>query len=176
MKASRLVEVLALCLLLQGAWGCGYRLAGTGGSSVIPEHIEIIAVPPFENRTQRPEIEQRVTEEVARVLNNRGKYRVVAVPAGAHAVLEGAVTSYRKAPVQFTSTGRATRVEAVITVQAVLRDTAEDAVLWSQSGLIFKQQYDVPDTGEFFDEESLALDLLARDVADTLVTSIFEGF
>ena len=38
------------------------------------------------------------------------------------------------------------------------------------------EQYDVPDRGEFFDEESVALDLLARGVANTLVTSIFEGF
>jgi hypothetical protein len=156
--------------------GCGYRLAGTGGGGPIPESVKIIAVPTFDNRTSRPEIEQRVTEEVTRVLNSRGKYRVVGNVSEADAILEGAVTSYRTVPVQFNPAGRATRVEAVITVQALLRETAGDETLWSQSGLIFKEQYEVPAAGVYFDQESIALDDLARGVADTLVTSIFEGF
>jgi outer membrane lipopolysaccharide assembly protein LptE/RlpB len=167
---------LLLAALAAAGAGCGYHLSGRGGPPPFLEGVKIIAVPPFENRTQRPEIEQRVTEEVTRVLNSRGKYRVIASPERADAVLEGAVTSYRTSPVQFTATGRANRVEAVITVQAVLRDSAEDHVLWSQSGLIFKEQYDVPESGQVFDQEIVALDLLARGVADTLVTSIFEGF
>ena len=156
---------------------CGYRLLGTGGAAALPESVQSIAVLPFDNRTNRPEIEQRVTEEVTRVLNSRGKYRVVPNPDKADAVLEGAVTSYRTIPVQFTSTGRANRVESVITVQAVLRDSAEDQILWSQSGLIFKTQFDVPDdTTDFFDRETVALDDIARGAADVLITSIFEGF
>ena len=79
MNLSRRGPILAGLLLLSllvGA-GCGYHLAGTGGPSVIPEHVKIIVVVPFENRTTRPEIEQRVTEEVARELSQRGKYEVV---------------------------------------------------------------------------------------------------
>jgi len=165
-----------VALLVVTVAGCGYHLSGRGGPPPFLEGVQIIAVPPFENRTKRPEIEQRVTEEVTRVLNSRGKYRVVPTAARADAVLEGAITSYRTQPVQFTATGRANREEAVITVQAVLRNAADDQVLWSQSGLIFKEQYDVPESGEVFDREIVALDLLARGVADTLVTSIFEGF
>ena len=171
---SPLVRPLALLLGVASTLACGYRLAGT--SSDLPAHIARIAVTPFENRTTRPEIEQRVTEQVARLLNSRGRYRTVTRTDEADAVLDGAVTSYRSLPVQFTSSGRATRVEAVITVQATLRDLADDTVLWSQSGLIFKEQFDVPESGEFFDQSGEALDLLARGVADALVTSIFEGF
>jgi hypothetical protein len=142
----------------------------------VPEHIQKIVVTAFENRTTRPEIEQRVTEEVTRVLNSRGRFRTVTLTAEANAVLDGAVTSYRSIPVQFTTSGRATRVEAVITVQATLRDVIDDSVIWSQSGLIFKEQFDVAESGEFIDESGVALDRLARGVADALVTSIFEGF
>lgn len=164
----------ALLLTCAVMSGCGYRLAGT--VSDLPSHIERIAVTTFENRTTRPEIEQRVTEEVTRVLNTRGRYRTVAQIDDANAVLEGAVTSYRAVPVQFTGSGRATRVEAVITVQATMRDVIDDTVLWSQSGLIFKEQFDVPESGVFIDESGEALDELARGVAEVLVTSIFEGF
>ena len=73
-----------VCGLLAGmlaASGCGYRLQGTGKSTILPEHIKTIAVQPFENTTQRPEIEQRVTEEVARELSTRKWYSVVSDPA-----------------------------------------------------------------------------------------------
>ena len=167
---------LALLPLAAACAGCGYRLSGTG--SVLPEHVKIIAVVPFTNRTERPEIEQRVTEAVAQELSRRGGYEVVSDPAKADALLEGVVTSYRTIPVEFTSEGRESRTEATLTIQATLRDTKSDVVLWNQSGLIFKEQFDVSEaeSGEFFDRETLALDALARGVAAALATSMFEGF
>lgn len=172
----RTIAAAALPLLALGAVACGYRLAGTG--SVLPENVKIIAVVPFANRTERPEIEQRVTEAVAQELSRRGGYEVVTDPTRADAVLEGVVTSYRTIPVEFTSEGRESRSEATLIVQATLRDTSTDSVLWNQAGLIFKEQYDVSEaeSGEFFDRETLALDALARGVAAALATSMFEGF
>jgi hypothetical protein len=145
---------------------------------VLPETVRAIAVVPFENRTTRPEIEQRVTEEVARELSQRGGYRVVGSGSGADAVLEGAVIDYRTSPVQISgTTGRRSRVEAVVTLEATVRDVASDAVLWRQSGLVFREQFDVPeDTEDFFDQETVALDEIARGAAGALVTSIIEGF
>ena len=63
-----------------------------------------------------------------------------------------------------------------MSIQASLREVASDEILWSQSGLIFREQFDVPETGEFFDQETLALDEIARGAAGVVVTSIFEGF
>lgn len=156
--------------------GCGYRLAGTGGTDVFPEHIKVLVVSPFENRTTRPEIEQRVTEAVARELSKRGRYEVVTDRTLADAMLEGAVTSYRTSPVEFGAESLATRVEAVVTIQATMRELATDDLLWSQDGLVFRGQFDVESTEDFFDEESLALDEIARGVAGALVTAMFEGF
>jgi outer membrane lipopolysaccharide assembly protein LptE/RlpB len=170
------VRPLLLVGLATLAAGCGYRLSGTGPSVVLPEHVKVIAVMPFENRTARSEIEQRVTEAVAMQLSQRGSYRVVADPTLADAVLQGAVVRYTTTPVSFTPTGRTSRMEAALTLQASVRDRTNDQILWSQSGLIFKEQFDVPETGEFFQQESLALDLLARDAGGALVTSIIEGF
>jgi len=173
--APRLALRVAVPLLLCGLAGCGYALVGT--TSALPENIKVIAVLPFENRTTRPEIEQRVTEEVASQLSRRRRYRVVTDRTTADAVLEGAVTQYRTTPVQFTAEGRASRVEVVVTIQAALREVATDELLWSQAGLVFKEQYDLPpETAEFFDQESAAQTEIAKGVAGVLVTSIFEGF
>lgn len=172
----RSTVVLLLAAILAGAGGCGYRLAGTGGGSAFPQ-VRVIVVVPFENRTRRPEIEQRVTEAIARELSKRGKYEVVTDRAKADAMLDGAVTGYRTTPVEFGSTSLATRVEALVTLQATLRELATDKVLWSQSGLVFREQFDVDESeGEFFDEESVALDGIARGAAGALVTSMLEGF
>lgn len=172
MSVKRLVSIVVLASVVPG---CGYKLAGGGG--FLPEHIRLIALDPFENRTDRPEIEQRVTEEVASELAKRGKYQVVPRREGADAFLEGAVTEFRTSPVQFNEQGRATRVETAVTIQATLRDLKNDTVLWSQSGLLFREQYDVPETeSDFFDRETLALDEIARGAAGALVTSILEGF
>jgi hypothetical protein len=172
---ASLAAVAALAALVPA--GCGYRLAG--GNTFLPPHIQVIVVLPFENRTTRPEIEQRVTEEVARELSKRGRYKLVTDRATADAVLEGAVTSYRTQAVEFGADARASRIEAVVTLQATLRERASDAVLWSQDGLVFREQFDVEATGQesvFLEEESVALDEIARGAAGLLVTSILEGF
>lgn len=174
MRAQPGVALLACGL----AMACGYHLQGRGvQGSVLPEHVRSIALVPFENHTTRPEIEQRVTEETARQLANRGRYRVVTDRTGADALLEGAIVGFRTDPVQFNFEGRATRVQTVVSIQATLRDLSNDEVLWSQSGLLFREQWDVPETDAgFFDQETLALDSIARGAANTLVNSILEGF
>ena len=159
------------------ATSCGYRLAGANANPAIPESLKIVAVIPFENQTKRPEIEQRVTEEVARELSKRGGYRVVTDRGTADGFLEGAVVGFDTMPVQFNAQGRATRVETVIRLRATLRDVRSGNPYWSQDGLVFREQYDVDETEQnFFDRETLALDALARGAAGALVASIFEGF
>ena len=166
---------VALCIVIAlSLAGCGYRLAGQGSS--LPEHIKIIVIVPFENRTTRPEIEQRVTEELALQFSKRGRYQVVKDRARADAMLEGAISSYRTLPVEFGDDALATRVEAIVTLEATLRDLSSDTVLWSQSGLIFREQYDVKSAEDISDQEIVAMDEIARGAAGALVTSILEGF
>ena len=153
---------------------------------MFPPHVRNITILPFENRTNRPEIEQRVTEEVARLMSQRGKFKVTSNRSDADAIMAGAIMSYNTTAVQFSSEGRAILVEAVVQIAATVRDSATDEILWSQAGLVFREQFDVPPTSAgtivagnvtgSFDEESLALDEIARGVAETLVNSIFEGF
>jgi TolB-like protein len=167
----RASAVLAIAL----SAGCGYKLAGTG--TFLPKNIKTIAVAPFENRSARPEIEVRTTEAVSRELSRRGGFKVVSDRATADALLEGVVTDFRTTPVQFNSQGRATRVETVVVLRASLREVASGQLLWSQSNLVFRDQYDVQQTDvNYFDLETLAMDELARGAAQVLVNSITEGF
>lgn len=169
---GRVVAAAAACAL---AAGCGYKLAGTG--TFLPKSIKTIAVGAFENKSARPEIEVRTTEAVARELSRRGGYKVVNDKAEADAYLEGAVTDFRTAPVQFSAEGRATRLETTVVLRASLRDLKSGEMLWSQANLVFRDQYDVQQTDvNYFDLETTALDDLAKGAAQTLVNSITEGF
>ncbi len=168
--------LLACVALVAGTGGCGYKLQGTGPSPFLPEHIRVIDLRPFENRTTRPEIEQRVTEEIARQFSRRGQYDVATAATNADALLEGAITAYRTEPVEFNADGRAIRMLAIVTLQASLRDLSNDEVLWSQSGMTFRDEFEVPPLGTFRDQETVAIEEIAREVAGALVSSLVEGF
>ena len=73
-------------------------------------------------------------------------------------------------------------------VESTLRATRTDEILWSQAGLIFREQFDVTPTdpaafsgrvageSEAIARETQAIEDIARGAALALVNSIFEGF
>jgi outer membrane lipopolysaccharide assembly protein LptE/RlpB len=164
----------ALLLIALPAAACGYRLAGR--NQVLPSTIKVIAVPPFENQTRRPEIEQRITEQVTATFIRRGGYRTTASASSADAVLKGQVTGYDVTPVSVGAQGRATRYEVVITATVELTTVPDARVLFRSSHFVFKEQYDVEGDATFFDREIEAINQIATHFAESLVTSILEGF
>jgi outer membrane lipopolysaccharide assembly protein LptE/RlpB len=174
-RISGLVGVALLGALLPAAAGCGYRLAGR--NQLLPPTVRVIGVPPFENKTRRPEIEQRITEQVTATFIQRGGYRTTASEAGADAVLRGEVTGYDVTPVSVGPDGRANRYEVVITASVQLDTVPGGEVLFRSSHFMFKKQYDVQgNVVNFFDQEIVAIEQIARDFAQSVVTSILEGF
>lgn len=172
--AIRLAAAAAV-MAATAAGGCGYRLAGR--NQLLPPTVKVIAVPPFENQTRRPEIEQRITEQVTATFIQRGGYRTTSTERGADAVLKGEVTGYEITPVSVGPEGRATRYEVVITASVELKSLPANEVLFSSSHFVFKKQYDVEGGAlNFFDQEILAINEISRDFAQSVVSSILEGF
>jgi hypothetical protein len=175
-----LVAVLAAAL----ATGCaGYRLAGRGGvSSFIPEGVRTIGVPQFGNRTSQPQLDQRISEALINEFVRRGRYQVLPESRGADVVLEGIIESYRTAPVTFSESGRYDRVEVTVTAQIRLVQMSPEKVLWAQNHYVFRGQYDLPQTQTapgslkvVVDQEIVAIDEIALDFAQSVVTTILEG-
>lgn len=173
--APRQVGLLAAPLLLAAALGCGYSL--TGRSSTLPAGIETIGVPMFANQTNRPELEQRITEGVVDEFVTRGRFKIVAGEEGAQAVLNGTIFTYTTVPVVINEQGRATRYEIMITARVVLREVGTDRTLWSDDRFLFKEQYEIAALAEtYIDREIIAIDEVAGDFAARVVSSILEGF
>jgi outer membrane lipopolysaccharide assembly protein LptE/RlpB len=172
LRRRGIVVLFAMAALL-GA--CGYRLAGR--NQLLPPQIKTIGIPPFANSTRRTEVEQRITEKVTQTFIARGGYRTVAGAEGADVVLKGEVTGYDVNPINVGPDGRATRYEVVVTARVELKDPLGEKIYFRSDHFVFKRQYDVPRSASvFFDREIQAIEEVARDFAESVVTSILEGF
>jgi hypothetical protein len=117
-------------------------------------------------------------EDIAREFLSRTHYVIVADPKQADAVLTGALTNMAAVPTTFDPvSGRATGIQAVVTLQLTLTNRATGAVLWRRPGADFRQQYEISiDPTKYFDESGPAMIRLSQDVARSVVTAILENF
>src|SRR5438093_187577 len=174
-RTPRTIASLGLLLAVISLAFCGYHLSGR--NRFLPPQVRRIAIPVFENETRRAEIEQRITESLLDEFIKRGEYQTQPTREGADAILEGAVTGYSATPVTLSGQGRATRLEVVVQARVRLSDLRTGRILWSQEHFIFRSQYDVDRTAATsFDREIVAIDRIARGFAQTVVTSLLEGF
>lgn len=155
---------------------CGYRLVGKGSS--LPAHVKVIGVPPFGNQTTRPELGQRITENVVEALVGRGQYRVVSDDRGVDAVLRGRVTSWDQKSLQLGEGDGATeRVSVTLRASVTFEDRVQRRVTWHQDDYSFTAEYDViGDPDEYFDTELEAVEEVADDFARAVVSAILQGF
>lgn len=162
--------------------GCGYSLAGRG--NFLPEYIAVIAVPTFQNRSDRVAVEELFTRKVVDELTARGRYRIQAETAGADALLSGTVVSLTALPSVLEggdpndpASSQASTYTVVVRAQVSFEDLVADNVIWSSNGFQFRDDFEIGDDPDaFFDQEGLTLERLAEEFAKSLVSSILEAF
>ena len=156
--------------------GCGYA---TGGKATrLPRDVKTIAVPAFVNQTQTYRIEQTMTAAVVREFISRSQYAILAdVSPDADAILRGTITSTQLSPLTYDSqTGRASSAMVIVTMKVSLTDKAGKPLFENQN-YTFREQYQVSrEISSFFEEESPAVERMARDFARTLVADILENY
>jgi outer membrane lipopolysaccharide assembly protein LptE/RlpB len=155
--------------------GCGYTLVGKG--STLPESIKIVQFTTLDNRTQRAGLEQRLSAEIARELASRGRFKVQSGSEGANALLSGAVSGFDLYPVSFDAQGRATDYQVRVTAQVSLKTIPEGTTLWENPAYTFRDNYQFSaSAASYVDRENEAIDKVAGRFAQSLVTSLLEGF
>ena len=173
--ARAVAALLAAAAAVLALGGCGYALVGRGSN--IPEDVRTVYLAPFENRTQRPQVEQFLTRALADELVRRGRFDVVNAEEGADARLSGSVVGFGATPVAFDPDGRATEYEISITAAVELRRLADDDVLWSNSRYIYRENYEVDASAtDFLDRETEAIEEAAERFAETMVSDLLLGF
>ena len=175
---TRTCAALAVMVACASHAACGYTLAGRG--SFLPDYIETIGIPLFDNDTSAFEVEQIVTQEVRQEFIGRGRYRVLPDTTGVDAVLEGAIRNIRIAPTSFTDDQQASRYVFTLTARIAFTDLTTNEVLWQNPSLQFSDEYEVASgvqsVSAFFGQRSNAVERIAQDFAETVVSSILEAF
>jgi len=172
--------VIALLALFQA--GCGYHTAGR--YNTLPKNIHVIAVPTMENKTTRYRVEQKLTEATIHEFLAKTNYHVVPDANGGDAVLTGKVLSMEAVPLLFqttstptTSTAQATAMLVTMRCEVTFTDRSTDKVLYHNDNFVFRNEYELStDVKSFFQEGDPALDRMAKDFAERLVTAVTENF
>lgn len=170
------LRLSAVLLAAAALSGCGYRVGGQ--ADLLPAHVRTIAVPAFGNVTTRYKLTERLPSAITREFITRTRYRIVADPNEADAVLAGAVVNYMSAPTIFDqATGRAAGIQISVFLNLTLTDRQSGQVIFQRANFEARQRYEVSiEQREYFDESDVALDRLSREVARLVVSTVLEAF
>jgi len=166
---------LTLLLLLPLA-GCGYHTAGS--ATHIPGNVRTLAVPIFTTRAQAFHTEMAFTQATIRELNTRTKYRILnRNSTDADATLHGTILSQTVAPLTYDATSGQSS-SYLVTITAKVRLTGHDGhTLYRNDAIIFHEQYQsTQDLNGFIQEDTAAVNRVARDFAQSLVSDMLESF
>jgi hypothetical protein len=154
---------------------CGYKPAGKGKS--LPAGIKTIAVPVFQNTSLKYRVEQRFTQAViSEILKRARALRVVTNQDDADAVLNGDIRGFRASGSILDDRGRTRVWDVRIIVSVVVRDLKTHKILFENPRMSFEGEYELSnDPQSFFNEENPAVDRIAKDFAQTIVSTIMEG-
>ncbi len=177
--ARKLWRVMMLLSLLGCATGfteCYKPVTRSG----LPSRIRTVAVPAFQmqERALRYKIESRFTEAVINEIIRRGRgLRVQSERQGADAVIDGAIKSFTFSGVLLDERGRSRIFEVEITAAVTVRDQIENRVLYDNQNYVFRGEFQfAADPRTFFNEEDPAVQRMARSFAESLVSTLINGF
>ena len=169
---------LAVLSCLAPLAGCGYHTAGS--ATHIPANVQTIAVPVFATHVLAYHTEMALTQAVVRELDTRTKLRVLTKDSAADsadAVLSGTVLTQTAIPITYDSTSGVTSSYIVTITVKVLLTARDGRVLYRNDALRYREQYQsTQDLTGFIREDPAAVDRLARDFAQALVSDMLESF
>ena len=156
--------------------GCGYHAAGS--ASHLPPQVRTLAIPIFATNTTAFHTETAFTEAIIREFDTRTRYRILQTTSDhADATLTGTILSETASPLTYDSNSGQTS-SYLVTITARVTLTAHDGrVLYRNDALAYHEQYQsTEDVTNFIQENSPAVQRLARNFAQTLVSDILESF
>jgi outer membrane lipopolysaccharide assembly protein LptE/RlpB len=163
--------LLGLLLLLLA--GCGYHLPGRGG---VPVDIRTVHVEYFSNATLEPFLEREVTTAVVDRLARSRLLDIAPQAQGADAVLSGTVTSYGTAATSYDRNDIVREFRATMTIQASLRGTADDRVIW-RGKVSWSENFPASaDKAMQYSQEVAARRIISDRIAGELLIRIAEDF
>jgi hypothetical protein len=162
-------------LSLSSMSSCGYRVAS---ENRVQMPFRSIAIEPLESDTTTFKVEQFLTRSLVREFVEKSYFEVINDSRIADAVLWGRVHEVRASPITFARSGDFGSTFLVsLRVSLLTRDRKTKEIVYQMDDYSFREQYVVNiDVENFFTEENPALLRIARDFAESAVSTILEGF
>src|SRR5258705_186204 len=149
--------------------------AGQGKS--FPAAIKPIPLQAFQTSSLHYRVEQRFTQAVIdEILKRARALRIVTNQDNADAVLNGDIRSFRTLGTILDDRGRTRMWDVRIIVSVVVRDLKTHKIIFENPRMAFEGEYELSDDPQsFFNEENPAVDRIAKDFAQTIVSTLMEG-
>jgi outer membrane lipopolysaccharide assembly protein LptE/RlpB len=169
-KVNRLISALGLLAVLFVS-GCGYHVAGKGGA--MPPGVESLAIPVFENRTTKPDIESDLTAAFVTEF-----VTTVNVEGDAGHAMYGVIKRYELQPVSFTKSDINQEYRLTVEMTLTIIDKSSGQVVWRDENISDYEDFtvNINDVTETTEREEAALGKLARDTARLVKERMMEGF
>jgi outer membrane lipopolysaccharide assembly protein LptE/RlpB len=156
--------------------GCGYHQAGS--ATHIPANVRTLAIPIFATNVQAYHTEMALTQATIRELNTRTKYQIINNDDhDADATLHGTILTQTVAPLTYDgATGQSSSYLITITAKVLL--TAHDGhTLYRNDAFVYREQYQsTQDLSGFIQEDNHAVNRVAKDFAQAVVSDMLESF
>lgn len=172
----RIFFTIIIFIFATGFTECYKPVTETG----LPKNIKTVAVPAFqfEAKGLRYRVESRFTEAVTKeIIRRGGGLKVQGTRDNADAVVEGTIRDFSFSGVLLDREGRARVYEVTIVSAVTIRDLKENKVLYDNQNFIFRDSFEFSqDPRSFFNEEDPAVERMARAFAESVVSTIVNGF
>lgn len=172
----RIAFLIPLVFSVSGFTDCYAPVTEIG----LPRDIKRIAVPifQFESKGLRYRVENRFTDAVTLEILRKGRgIKVQGDINGADAVVEGSIRDFNFSGVLLDRDGRARVYEVTVVAAVTVRDLRNNKILFDNQNYVFKDNFEfTDDPRSFFNEEDPAVDRIARSFAESVVSTIVNGF
>ncbi len=159
--------------LMSVFFGCGYKVSGSG--KYLPNDIKTIAIPDFKNRTTRAEAEQFVTYAIRDEFIKRSSMKLVNQTSGADALLEGEIVKFSVNPLSYSYIGSTNQYTVTIILNVKLINLKDNSVIYANKNISFSEDYEI-ENGDFFSQESEAIQKISEKFAKGVVSALLENY
>ena len=153
--------------------GCGYKMSGSG--KYLPEDLKTIAIPDFNNKTTKAEAEQYVTFAIRDEFIKRSSMKLIDRTDKADALLEGEITKFTVKPLSYSYLGSANQYTVNITLNVTLINLKNNSVIYRNRNMTFSEDYEI-ESGDFFSQETEALQKISEKFAKGIVSALLENY
>jgi len=170
---KRIITYILILAFVSVSAGCGYKVSGSG--KYLPQDLKTIAIPDFENKTTKAEAEQFVTFAIRDEFIKKSSMKLIDRTDEADALLEGEIVKFTVKPLSYSYLGSANQYTVTITLNITFINMKTNTVIYRNKNMNFTEDYEI-ESGDFFSQETDALQKISEKFAKGIVSALLENY